>query len=208
VAIQKESHHSWIASRSALAKTSFVTQGRLGFFWKLDLGNWKLCSRYPLLPFLFHLYTVPMAEPTQRGAVEAEIAQLSRQIEEKRRLLEGQHGIVEEKELVRHVIAEKIGEAIGQAPGSGVPASDPQAAAPSPASVPVASTKSATPTYLDTLDDDTVQKINTLVAAVFEQGLAKTIKTVVEEDPFILDAFHDALVDKLYEELKKHKVVA
>ena len=47
-------------------------------------------------------------------------------------------------------------------------------------------------------------KINALVQGLFEQGIRKTIATVVEEI-LILDAFHDALVDKLYEELKNTK---
>ena len=147
-----------------------------------------------------------MAENTTTGSIEAEIAQLSRQIEEKRRILESRHGIIEGKELVRHVVAEKIGEAMGQAVTAAA-ASDPQAATPTPAT-PTSSTSPTTPTYLDTLDDDAVLKINGLIQALFENGIEKTIKTVVEEDPFILDAFHDALVDRLYDELKKHKVVA
>ncbi|OHB25088.1 MAG: hypothetical protein A2542_00120 [Parcubacteria group bacterium RIFOXYD2_FULL_52_8] len=148
-----------------------------------------------------------MVETSQRGAVEAEIAQLAKQIEAKRRLLESEHGIVDEKDAVRHVVAEKFGEAVGQLSGAAAAA----AAAGSPVSPaptgPTVSTSKTATTYLDTLDDDTVAKINALIASVFEHGLEKTIKTVVEEDPFVLDAFHDALVDKLYDELKKHNVV-
>lgn len=148
-----------------------------------------------------------MIETTERGAVEAEIAALAQKIEEKRRLLEAEHGVVEEKELVRQAIGEKISEALGQASSAAQVAAEPSAALPVSSATPAPSAQSG-PTYLDTLDDDTVRKINALVEQVFTLGLQKTIKTVVEEDPFVLDAFHDALVDKLYAELKKHKVVA
>lgn len=143
-----------------------------------------------------------MTDQTNRGSVEAEIAELSKQIEEKRRSLEAGHGIIEEKDLVRHVVAERIGEVMGQALSITPPAVTPVA----PASTTPA-TKKKKPTYLDTLDDDAVAKVNALIASIFETGISKTIKQVVEEDPFILDAFHDALVDKLYEELKNHNLV-
>ncbi|MBI5138824.1 MAG: hypothetical protein HZA95_03445 [Candidatus Vogelbacteria bacterium] len=143
-----------------------------------------------------------MTDQINRGNVEAEIAELSRQIEEKRRMLEAGHGIVEEKELVRHVVAEKIGEVMGQAMSITPPTTSPSA---SSKVAPVV--KAKRPTYLDTLDNDAVAKINALMATIFEKGISQTIKQVVEEDPFILDAFHDALVDKLYDELKNHNLI-
>ena len=143
-------------------------------------------------------------EASQRGAVEAEIAVLTQQIEAKRRQLGTDHGIIEGKDLVRHVVAERIGEVMGAAVSAA--ATDPQTTVPAKAASPKKGS-SAFPTYLDSLDDETVAKINNLIQAVFEQGITKTIKTLVEEDPFILDAFHDALTDKLYEELKTRKII-
>jgi len=145
-----------------------------------------------------------MTENIDRGTVEAEIAALSQQIEDRRRLLGAEHGIVEERDLVHHVIGEQIGEQIGVAASAAAAAADPTTASggTSPSS------SKGGPTYLDNLDDETVEKINKLVSELFEVGISKTIKKVVEEDPFVLDAFHDALVDKLYDELKKHKVVS
>ena len=49
-----------------------------------------------------------MAETVNTQVVEAEIAQLSREIEAKRHLLEASRGIVEEKELIRATVSEKF----------------------------------------------------------------------------------------------------
>jgi len=132
---------------------------------------------------------------------------LSREIEEKRRLLGAEHGLVAERDLVRHVVGERIGEAVGAAATAAGSATDPVGASQGPTTPPPSSSPGPSAAYLATLDDETVAKINSLLGELFALGVQKTIKKVVEEDPFILDAFHDALVDKLYDELKKHGVV-
>jgi hypothetical protein len=55
--------------------------------------------------------------------------------------------------------------------------------------------------YLDTLDEETVETINGLVGRLPELGLVKTIELAQSMNPFYLDVYHDALVNKLYEEL-------
>ena len=42
---------------------------------------------------------------------------------------------------------------------------------------------------------------------VFEKGLEVALKEAGKQTPFIEDAFHDALVDKLLPELKKRGIV-
>jgi len=65
------------------------------------------------------------------------------------------------------------------------------------------------PSYLaDKKTDPAVKlEIEKLVDLVFHQGLEKTVKEVQKHSPFIQDAFHDALVDKLLPELKKRKII-
>jgi hypothetical protein len=140
-----------------------------------------------------------------QSAVEAEIRQLSQEIDAKRKLLESQKGVYEEsgsgdKELVRTALAEKI---FPPSAGSGQVATttEPQAQQTAPAKK-----ADSGASYLDSLDEDTVASVNLLVGAVFTGGLKNAISKAQVQTPYILDAFHDALTDKLYEELKSRKL--
>ena len=110
---------------------------------------------------------------------------------EKRATLEREHGIVEEKELVRHVVGEKI--------ASGEPATSPPPAPAPPAQ--------KTGSYLDSLDEESSQKVLQLVESISQKGIKKSIEQVKKEEPHIVDAFHDTLVDRLYDELKARKLI-
>ncbi|HEY4504949.1 MAG TPA: hypothetical protein VJI73_04230 [Candidatus Paceibacterota bacterium] len=124
----------------------------------------------------------------QGNLIEQEIAELSAAIEAKRVLLEREHGIVPEaKEVLHRVVGEKI---------FGVPSVTPGA-------IPVR----AITTYLDDLDPDTTNKINDLIDLLPKHGLHKTIEMAKNFPAHILDAFHDALVDKLHAELVKAKLI-
>ncbi|MEK7519792.1 MAG: hypothetical protein AAB581_00910 [Patescibacteria group bacterium] len=52
------------------------------------------------------------------------------------------------------------------------------------------------------------EKLQHLVGVAFESGIAEAVRQArAYNDPFILDAFHDAVVDKLYQELvARHKI--
>ena len=56
--------------------------------------------------------------------------------------------------------------------------------------------------YLDRLDDESATKLNTYIAEIGQYGIVKTLNKVMTEEPFIIDALHDALIDRLYDELK------
>ena len=129
-----------------------------------------------------------MSEINKEHNLEAEIAELNREIEIKRAELEQEKGIVEEREAVSEVVA------------SHVYASDTstQAVSPAPSSA----------NYLDNLDADTVVLVNNLISDIPKAGIKKTIARARAEHPFVLDAFHDALVTKLYEELKERGLIA
>ncbi len=50
------------------------------------------------------------------------------------------------------------------------------------------------------------EKLQHLVDIAFERGLVEAIAAARKmHDPYILDAFHDALVDKLYNELVRRQ---
>ena len=126
--------------------------------------------------------------------IEAEIAELSRQIEEKRRSLEETRGItVEHKEAIREMVAEKL---FFSAP--------PVASAGSQTTSSLGDTTAKTvkgSSYLDSLDPETITRVNELIGLVGAKGLSAAIAASKNEPAFVLDAFHDALVDRLYDEL-------
>lgn len=131
------------------------------------------------------------------GDIEGEIAELSRQIEDKRRLLEEKQGVVnnvDEKELLREAIADSFslaGDKTFEAPQPDEPKDQ------------VEKTE-LTPTghYFDYLPEDSIAKVNQLISQVPKIGILGVIKKAHQETALVLDAFHDALVDKLYEEMK------
>jgi hypothetical protein len=138
-------------------------------------------------------------EPNQKNNfdrnLEAEIAVLSQEIEAKRRLLMEQKGVIEEKELVRDVLRERVYPAVSAVTASTQPAV---------ASVPAGANKD----YLDNLDSATIVRVNELVAQVGTSSLAAAISAAQKEPANVLDAFHDTLVNRLYEDLKQRGVVS
>ncbi len=134
-------------------------------------------------------YNQAMAE---RGMIEQEIAELSAAIEAKRAELQRENGMVpENKEILHQVVGEKIFGA-------------PSTAAPVATSTPAKPTATS---YLDDLDPDTTNKINDLIDLLPKQGLHKTIAAAKNYPAHVLDAFHDALVDKLHAELVRAKLI-
>jgi hypothetical protein len=119
-----------------------------------------------------------MEQPSPE-VLEAELADLSRQIEARRAELAAVSGVVTERELVHQTVSHEFG----------VPAAT---AAPS-----------AAEDYLDSLDDTTAGAVNDLISMVPTHGIKKALSAAREQDPVVLDAFHDALVDRLYDELKE-----
>lgn len=142
-----------------------------------------------------------MAELSQNA--EQEIAELEKMLAEKRAALELQKeaGEVEEiphpKEILREVIREKI----ASTPGPAVPA---PVVPPPPLSKPVPPGLPAdTPSYdLDELKP----KVDQLVEHAFQKSLDEAISFAKAADnEALLDAFHDIIVDELYDHLVEQK---
>lgn len=130
--------------------------------------------------------------------LEQEIALLEQEIATKRAELEQKSGMsVESKEALRHIVGEKIH---GSTKDKDRPLAPPKDG-------PLGISGASSSSYLDSLDPASVQKVNDLIGQVSERGIAKTIEEAKRQEPFILDAFHDALVDKLHDELKARGIV-
>ena len=114
---------------------------------------------------------------------EQEVSEIAMQIEKRRNLLEQDAGVESHAEVAREVIAEAIKNAAGKAPSDTSPT--PQGTS-----------------YLDSTDTDSAHKVNMLIDEIQEKGLTAAIADAKNQSPYILDAFHDSLVEKLYNTLK------
>ncbi len=124
--------------------------------------------------------------------VEQDIERLGKEITEKRELPE--HKQLPEKELVRQALEPMIKQPVSRP-------SQPQPPSTTPAE------EKNLPSYLKDSPAEIKLRVEKLVDKVFHQGIEKTIKEASQSGAFILDALHDALTDKLYEELKKRKLI-
>lgn len=133
--------------------------------------------------------------------LEQEIAELQKMIETKRDQLEKEGGIIEEKELVKQSVQE-----IFRA-GKTVPPSPTSTSSLGQTAHPTLVETAKNGSYLDHLDTDTAEAVNKLIALIPEKGIATAIELVSTNEPFVIDAFHDALIDKLYDELRARGIV-
>ena len=139
---------------------------------------------------------------------DAELAALSQAIAAEKATVGSEHANESEtnKESLRLALKEKISELLPQ----GAPATTTDASTQVPPLSNATTVKKAqvgSKSYLDTVDDATVAKVNEYIAKVFQNGIQATLRDVIEQDPFMLDVFHDALTDKLYGELKSRGLV-
>ena len=117
--------------------------------------------------------------------LERDIERLSKEIAEKRNLPE--HQGLPEKELVKQVLQPII--------------------KPQPTPQEPAISNKILPEYLKDFPAETKLQVEQLIDLTFHQGIEKVVARAKRASPFILDAFHDALADKLYEELKNRKLI-
>lgn len=127
----------------------------------------------------------------EHSALEADIERLSREVKEKRNLPE--YKGLPERELIKQTFQPLIRP---RAPAA------PLVAKPAPSTE-----ETILPDYLKDSPAEIKLQVEKLVDAVFHQGIEKTVKEANRAGAFVLDTFHDALTDKLYEELKKRKLI-
>lgn len=124
------------------------------------------------------------------NTLEQDIERLGREVARKKEAPE--YKGLSKREIIRQTlqpVIQKAGEGTAPAPTS------------------VSGEDSVLPDYLKHSSPEIKLKVEKLIDSVFHEGLAKTAKEARKAGPFILDAFHDALTDKLYDELKKRKLI-
>ncbi len=129
--------------------------------------------------------------------VEAEIAELSKQIEARRRVLEanvekekGVEIVESPEETVHAVLADTIKGEIGTLPAGGF---HPQA--------------SQAQSYLAALGTEDAEKLNGLIEVTFNKGIKSAVKELPGHSPFIIQAYHKVLAEQLTAELKSRGLI-
>ncbi len=127
--------------------------------------------------------------------LEQEIADIEKRLAEKKAAFQQSQGessseSVSDRAVLHEVMGEKIQELSPQNLPSGVAPSPPSVASPSSGN---------TPSYLS---EDLRETVQQLVNIAFTESLQSAIKEVKKlNNPALLDAFHDVLVDQLFDTL-------
>ncbi|MBI4991888.1 MAG: hypothetical protein HZB99_01605 [Candidatus Harrisonbacteria bacterium] len=123
----------------------------------------------------------------EHGALEKDIERLVREIQE----LKGKMPqATPEKELVKSALGARI------LPQTG-PAVPPATAQPSP----------VLPGYLQQESPEIQLKVEELLDITFHKGIDAAVEEAKKYGPFILDALHDSLTGKIYDELKTRNLL-
>lgn len=118
------------------------------------------------------------------NALESEIAELESRIESRRRELETMEGIVSEtEETVKDTIKTSLAD-------KGFPKQN-----------------STTDDGSVVLDEEDKKQVDGFVEVMRNSGIKTAVRKIVNQPAHIVDAFHDFLVDYLYEELVKRGIV-
>lgn len=128
----------------------------------------------------------------EHSILEVDIERLSKEIAEKRNLLE--HRNLSERELIKKSLKPMITQ---------ITSDKRQAITDDRQQIGI----QILPNYLKDSPAEIKFQVEKLIDAFFHQGIKKTIKEAQKSGGFVLDAFHDALTDKLHEELKKRKLI-
>ncbi len=63
------------------------------------------------------------------------------------------------------------------------------------------------PDYANEISEESRIKVENLIKTTLESGLSQGLKQAKKEEPYIIDLYHDALVDKLLDELKEKNLL-
>lgn len=126
----------------------------------------------------------------QHRILEEDIARLSREMSEKRVEM-GNMEKVQEREIVKESL---------RTMSSGVSPASQTARQP-------AAENNLFPAYLQSAPNDTKLSVERLLDLSLHKGIEAALREAKKGDPYILDAFHDALVERLYPELQKRGLV-
>ena len=125
-----------------------------------------------------------MAEKLEHEALEKDIERLSQEVQERKE--------ASAEKPPEAAVREALKERIYPTPPS-------VAAPPTP---PADTTSQVLPAYLQKESPEVKLKVEELIDFTLHQGIDKAVEEARKYGPFVLDALHDALTAKLYEELK------
>lgn len=137
---------------------------------------------------------MPELNQIKENNAEAEIQELSRLLEEKKKVFAERGETKEHKEIFQEVFSEKYKEALSP-PGANV-ASGAQASSPH-------ARPSDDPQH-KLLHD---QQLQSLVDFALTRGLVNAVGRASRETPWLLDALHDRLADEYYQKLVQAKEI-
>ena len=125
-------------------------------------------------------------QPNFDSMLEKDILRLSKEVKRHQETLPSQ------EILPREIIKSAIGAQIQSQAADTAP----QNAAPS-----------VLPQYLQQESPEMQLKVEELIDLAFHKGIEASVKEAKKYGPFILDAFHDSLTGKIYDELKARKLI-
>ena len=127
-------------------------------------------------------------------SIEAEIKKLTELLGTKVEQKAGEH---------RDAVREALKERVYTHTPTAASASSPNTLAPSPSS----QQSKILPRYLEDAPNDVKLKVEELVDTAYHKGIIEAVKMARKGGPLVLDGFHDALTDRVYEDLKKRGII-
>ena len=132
-----------------------------------------------------------MSDQLNHNILEQDIERLSRELREKKNSSEYKE--LSEREILKRSLGPIIQKPVLNQPVNFAPAR------------PIQST--VLPDYLLGDPEEIKLKVEELIDMTLHKGVEKTADEAQKFGPYVLDAYHDALTDKMYEELKKRKII-
>lgn len=139
--------------------------------------------------------TSPTENPSLQTEMSGSLEQDIRRLEQRLKTLREQKEKIAPREVLKHYLAEKTGGAPGQL-----------VVTPPPSPTPPESAEYL-PGYLKEYDDEVKSTVRQLIQTAWQKGIEAAAADARKHGPFVMDAFHDALVDKLYDQLKKRGIL-
>lgn len=133
-------------------------------------------------------------QKTEQSQISQDIEKLGKEIAEKKFTPEIKN--YSERDLIKQSIGQKLYPSVRQA-------QDKQAAPQRQ----ISDDDKYLPDYLKNSAQEIKNSVKKLLENTIKHGLEKGISEARKMPPFIMDAYHDALVDKLHEELKRRKMI-
>jgi len=132
------------------------------------------------------------------GNFDVELTALSEAIASEQTMVAGEvhTNPAADKEKIHAALKEQISELLPQSTPASATDDTTTVPPPTTASTNIKKGQVGSKSYLDTVDDSSVAKVNQYIAEAFKNGIQNTLRQVITEDPFLLDVFHDALTDK------------